>query len=640
MLNKKKENAYSDETIQVLEGLEAVRKRPGMYIGSTNQDGLHHLIWEIFDNAIDEVIAGYANKIVIQLYPDQSVMIQDNGRGIPVGINKTTNLSTVDTVFTTLHAGGKFSDQAYKVSGGLHGVGASIVNALSESLIVEIGRDRVLYQSKYNNGGKIIQPLKKIGFTKNNGTKVFFKPDKKIFPICEFKINTIIERLREASYLFEDLVIKFLDANQQVHSFDASDGLVGYVKFMNDNKKTISPICMITGIDDQIKVNIAFQYTDQLNDSIVSFANSVKTKEGGSHEMGFKIALNDVINAYAKKMKLLKSKNDLDLGDILEGISAIISVQIPEYLIMYEGQTKAKLITPETKNVVWKIVLEQVSKWLNDNKKAGETIVKKAILSQEARVAARKAREEVRKIKNAKSSRMLAGKLTPAQSKNPNESEIFLVEGDSAGGSAKNCRSKFSQAILPLKGKIINVEKAKLIDLLNNEEITAIINSLGVGFGKDINLKNLNYHKIIIMTDADNDGAHIQSLLLTLFYRYMKPLIENNHVYLANPPLYMISGAKIKQPIYVWNNYEINQLKKKYDQINIKRFKGLGEMQPDQLWETTMNPKTRQLVLVTLENISVAEKRILTLMGNDVSIRKNWINENVNFVLEDDGYEK
>ncbi|MDQ0514232.1 topoisomerase-4 subunit B [Mycoplasmoides fastidiosum] len=639
-MNKKTNHSYSDESIQVLEELEAVRKRPGMYIGSTNQEGLHHLIWEIVDNSVDEVIAGYANKIVIQLFPDHSVMVQDNGRGIPVGIHKTTKLSTVDTVFTKLHAGGKFGgDSAYKVSGGLHGVGSSVVNALSEFLIVEVARDKTLYQSQFHNGGKIKQALKKIGNTTIRGTKVYFKPDKTIFPICEFRSNIIIERLRETSYLFENLIISFTDQENNTHIFNATEGLAGYVKFMNENRKGISPICFFQGEEEKISVKLAFQYTDEINDSVVSFANSVKTKLGGSHEIGFKNAITEVINAYAKKNKLLK-KGDLETSDILEGISAVISVHIPESLIMYEGQTKNKLFTPEAKNAVYKVAVNQISKWLTDNKPAAEAIIKKAILSQESRVAAKKAREEVRKIKTAKNTRMLAGKLTPAQSKKASDNEIFIVEGDSAGGSAKNCRSKFNQAILPLKGKIINAEKFRLIDLLNNDEITSIINAIGVGFGKDIDLKKINYGKIIIMTDADNDGAHIQSLLLTLFYRYMKPLIENNHVYLANPPLYMVKVPKIKKPFYVWTNHEINQLKQKHESVEIKRFKGLGEMQPEQLWETTMNPETRQLVLVTMENISLIERRVLTLMGNDIAIRRDWINENVNFVAEDEIYEK
>ncbi|WP_391591485.1 DNA gyrase subunit B [[Mycoplasma] cavipharyngis] len=636
----KNNNLYSDDSIKVLEGLAAVRKRPGMYIGSTNQDGLHHLIWEIFDNSIDEVIAGYADTILIQLFPDHSVMIQDNGRGIPVGINQTTKLSTVDTVFTTLHAGGKFGNNAYQVSGGLHGVGSSVVNALSEFLYVEVARDQVLYQSHFKHGGKIVQPLKKIGKTNKQGTKVYFKPDPSIFLICEFKSSMIIERLRETSFLFKNLVIRFTDLNNQTHVFNANEGLAGYVKFMNENKKAITPVCVLAGLEDKIDVQIAWQYTDEINDSIVAFANSVKNKYGGSHEQGFKQALSEAINDYAKKNKLLKSKNDLETSDVLEGIAAVIAVKIPENLIVYEGQTKTKLFTPEAKTAVYKVVLSQISKWLKDHKIAAEAIIKKAILSQESRLAARKAREEIRKIKTAKNSRMLAGKLTPAQSKKASENEIFLVEGDSAGGSAKNCRSKYNQAILPLKGKIINVEKSKLIDLLNNEEITAIINALGIGFGKDVNLKNLNYGKIIIMTDADNDGAHIQSLLLTLFYRYMKPLIENHHVYLANPPLYMVTTTKSKKPFYVWTNHEIKQLKKQYEKIEIKRFKGLGEMQPEQLWETTMNPKTRQLIAITMDNISLVERRIMTLMGNDVTIRKTWINENINFIVEDDLYEQ
>lgn len=636
-MNKKHSDKYTEDSIQVLKGLTAVRKRPGMYIGSVNQDGLHHLIWEILDNAIDEVIAGFADTINITLLQDHAVLIEDNGRGIPTGINKQTKLSTVDTVFTTLHAGGKFGgDSAYKVSGGLHGVGSSVVNALSERLIVEVYRDHKTYQSQYKNGGEIVQALKMIGKADKTGTKVYFKPDSKIFPVVEFKPTVILERLKESSYLFKNLTINFTDLiNNTVHRINSKNGIASYVEFINEGKKTMGEICLMHGFYEKIDVQIALQYSDEINETIVSFANSVKTRGGGSHETGLKSALTEVLNIYGNKNKLFKPKQELETSDILEGLAAVVAVQIPESLIMYEGQTKSKLFTAQAKTAVYQTVIDQFSVWLNNHKLIANNIIKKCVLTREARFAAKKAREEVRNLKNAKSNRILAGKIAPCQSKKAELNEIFLVEGESAGGSAKTCREKKFQAILPLKGKIINVEKAKLMDLLKNEEIASIINALGAGFGKEINLKTLNYHKIIIMTDADNDGAHIQSLLLTLFYRYMKPLIENGHVYLANSPLYLVKLPKQKQPVYLWNNYQLNQLKKQHDKLEIKRFKGLGEMQPEQLWETTMDPERRQLIQVTLDNVSVAERRILVLMGDDPSVRKTWINDNINFTLEE-----
>lgn len=584
-MNKKNNHNYTEASIQVLKGLKAVRKRPGMYIGAINQDGLHHLIWELFDNAIDEVIAGYANTIAIVLLQDHSVMIADNGRGIPTGINKQTKLSTVDTVFTVLHAGGKFgNDSAYQVSGGLHGVGASVVNALSSQLIVEVYRDHKIYQAKYQNGGEIIQPLKVIGKTTNSGTKVYFKPDPNIFPVVTFIPSVILERLQEASYLFDNLTITFHDkTTNQNYQLNAKNGLASYVQFINEGKKTLSEIYTTKVVYEQIEVKIALQYTDEISDVVISFANSIKTRMGGSHEIGFKNGLITVLNTYANKHKLLKTKQKLELNDVLEGLVAIIAVQIPESLIIYEGQTKAKLSTPQAKNAVYNAMLTHFSEWLNNHKLTANAIIKKSLLAQEVRLAAKKTREEVRKLKNAKNNRILLGKLAHCQSKRAEINEIFLVEGESAGGSAKACREKKFQAILPLKGKIINVEKAKFIDLLKNEEITSIINALGAGFGKEINLKNLNYHKIIIMTDADNDGAHIQSLLLTLFYRYMKPLMVNGHIYLANSPLYLIKVPRQKEPIYLWNNYQLNKIKQQHQELTIKRFKGLGEMQPEQL---------------------------------------------------------
>lgn len=629
---------YDDSSIKVLKGLEPVRKRPGMYIGSTDSRGLHHLVWEIFDNAIDEVLNGSANEIHVVLKKDGSILIKDNGRGIPSGKNASSGLSTIDTVYTVLHAGGKFDDGAYKVSGGLHGVGASVVNALCSWMSVKVQRDGKIFESLYKDGGKIAKPSSQTGTTNRTGTTVQFMPDASIFKSITFNSNVIKERLHESSFLFKGLKINFLDEINPQNSavFHAVNGIKEYVSFINESKKTYSKIAYFHGTKNEIEVEAAMQFSNDENEIFVSFANSIKTIEGGSHEIGFKLALTEIINDYAHKYKYLKERDkNFEGSDVREGLTAVISVKIPEKLISYEGQTKNKLFTQEAKFAVQKIVSEQLYFFLEENKDDASKIIEKIIAARDARVAARKARENVRQIKNAKSEKVLFGKLTPAQTHNPELGEIFLVEGDSAGGTAKTGRDRRFQAILPLRGKVINVEKSKLSDLLKNEEIISIISCLGTGISESFNIKNLRYHKVIIMTDADTDGAHIQILLLTFFYRYMRPLIEKGMIYLAMPPLYKIISGDKKKSAYAWDELEADEIKKSYGKYHIQRYKGLGEMNSDQLWETTMNPETRQLIRVSLENAVQAERRVTVLMGESTNTRKIWINDNIDFSLED-----
>ena len=630
---------YLDSSIKVLEGLEPVRKRPGMYIGSTDVHGLHHLIWEIFDNSVDEVISGNADTIKLILKKNGSITIEDNGRGIPIGVNQTTKLSTIDTVFTVLHAGGKFDDNAYKTAGGLHGVGSSVVNALSEWLTVTVKRENKIVESKYQNGGKIVQPAKVIGTTNRTGTTVSFKPDSTIFKITKFNPSVIKERIRESSFLHKNLKIIFEDENTNENiTYFSKDGLVEYVKFINESKTTIGNVCNFSGKGtNNIEIDIALQYCSDSSETIISFANSVKTIEGGSHETGFKSALTESINEYARKWNLLKDKDkNLEGDDTREGLTAVISVRVPEAIISYEGQTKNKLFTQEANASVKKFFGEKFNFWLEENKNTATKIIQKAINARNARLAAKKAREDIKKIKNSKQKLLLSGKLTPAQSKNYKENELFLVEGDSAGGSAKLARNKINQAILPLRGKILNVEKARLNDLLLNEEISTIISCLGAGVGNDFNIDDLKYNKIIIMSDADTDGAHIQILLLTFFYRFMKPLIEKGHVYVALPPLFKIKSKSSNNSQYAWNEQELEQIKSTMKNYEIQRYKGLGEMSADQLWETTMDPQKRSLIKVSITDAALAERRVNILMGDNSSLRKEWIDNNIDFNLEEE----
>ena len=629
---------YTAQNIKVLQGLEAVRKRPGMYIGSTDSRGLHHLIWEIFDNAIDEVYAGNANVISITLHKDNSVSIEDNGRGIPVDINPISNLSGIDTVFTMLHAGGKFDDSNYKTAAGLHGVGSSVVNALSDWLSVKVFRNNTTYESKYVEGGNIKQATLDLKIKSNHtGTLVTFHPDNKIFKSIVFNPNLIKERIQEASYLFKGLKIIFKDEiNNEVTEYMSKDGLSDYIKFINVANTTISPIISLNGLYKEIGVSVAMQYSEESTEVIVSFANSVKTSDGGSHENGFKSALLKTFNNYIDKWKINTNKNhELELSDLTEGLTCIINVTIPEKLITFEGQTKGRLFTIEAKEAVENIVNNQLLVWLENNREEAKKIIDKAYLAKKARLSAKSAREAVKKLNSVKKeTSLLAGKLTAAQGKDPTQNELFIVEGESAGGSAKLGRDRLTQAILPLRGKILNVNKANISEVLKSEMITNIIASLGVGIGKNLDMKKLKYWKVIIMTDADTDGSHIQLLLLTLFYRYFIELITNGHIYIALPPLFKLENKKTNEVKYAWNEAQLEELKKNMSNLEVQRYKGLGEMNADQLYETTMNKKTRQLIKVNLEDAALAERRLNILMGDKSQLRKDWINENIDFSNE------
>ena len=627
---------YDEDSITILEGLEAVRKRPGMYIGSTDKRGMHHLVWEIIDNSVDEIINGYGNKINVRINKDGSITVADNGRGVPTGMHKSGK-STPEVIYTILHAGGKFETAGYKVSGGLHGVGASVVNALSDSMEVTILRDGAIHQIKFANGGKVVSPLKKIGTTNKTGTIVTFAPNKEIFKNLSFSFTTICERMQESAFLLKGLTCEIEDVedNKKV-TYHYDNGLISFVEYINEDKNVLHKVVPIHGVKNSIEVDIALQYTDSYNENIVSFVNNVKTVDGGSHEVGFKTGITKAFNDYARNNNLLKAKDaNFEGSDVKEGLTAVINLKIPENLLQFEGQTKGKLGTPEARPVVESIVYDALKYYLEENREISVAIIEKMTKSKVAREAARKAREEARNGKSKKNeARSLSGKLTPAQSRNPKINELFIVEGQSAGGTAKNGRDRKFQAILPLRGKIINTEKATTADIFKNEEINTMIHCIGAGYGAEFEVKDINYDKVIIMTDADDDGAHIQCLLLTFFYRFMRPLIEEGHLYIAMPPLYKVEYGK--NHVYCWTNEELAEETQGKTNYKVQRYKGLGEMNPVPLWETTMDPKTRNLIKVSITDAALAEKRVSVLMGDVVEPRKEWINENVEFSLEDD----
>ncbi|GKU83146.1 DNA topoisomerase IV subunit B [Niallia sp. NCCP-28] len=633
---------YNDDAIQVLEGLEAVRKRPGMYIGSTDSRGLHHLVYEIVDNAVDEALAGFGDAIIVKIHRDNSISVQDKGRGMPTGMHKIGK-PTPEVIFTILHAGGKFGQGGYKTSGGLHGVGASVVNALSEWVVVKIKRDGFIYEQRFEHGGKPVTTLEKKGKTTQTGTTIHFKPDPTIFSTTTYNFETLSERLRESAFLLKGLRIELIDDRNDLHNiFFYENGIEAFVEYLNEEKDTLHPVVSLEGESNGIEVEFAFQFNDGYSENVLSFVNNVRTKDGGTHEAGSKTAMTRMFNEYARKVNLLKEKDkNLDGSDIREGLAAIVSVRVPEDLLQFEGQTKGKLGTSEARSAVDAVVSEHLAYFLEENPETSSLLIKKAIKAYQAREAARKAREEARGGKKRKRSEaVLSGKLTPAQSRNPLKNELYLVEGDSAGGSAKQGRDRRFQAVLPLRGKVINTEKAKLADIFKNEEINTIIHAIGGGVGADFNVEDSNYEKIIIMTDADTDGAHIQVLLLTFFYRYMKPLVEAGKVYIALPPLYKVSKGtgKNEKIEYSWSDDDLQDAIKKIGKgYTLQRYKGLGEMNADQLWDTTMNPETRTLIRVKIDDIARAERRVTTLMGDKVEPRRKWIESNVAFGLEEDG---
>ncbi|MCE5603023.1 DNA topoisomerase IV subunit B [Staphylococcus pseudintermedius] len=643
-MSAKKVNNYSDDAIQVLEGLEAVRKRPGMYIGSTDKRGLHHLVYEVVDNSVDEILNGYGNEINVTINEDESITVTDNGRGMPTGTHRSGK-PTVEVIFTVLHAGGKFGQGGYKTSGGLHGVGASVVNALSESLTVEIYRDGEIFEQQFAHGGVPQTKLIKKGKTKKTGTTVTFKPDPEIFKSAtSFNFETLSERLQESAFLLQNLKITLEDrrvGKERNEVYHYEEGIKAFVSYVNEGKEVLHDVALFQGTANEIEVDVSFQYNDQYSESIMSFVNNVRTKDGGTHEVGFKTAMTRVFNEYARRIGDLKAKDkNLEGNDIREGLTAIISVRIPEHLLQFEGQTKSKLGTPEARSAVDAIVAEKLPFYLEEKGQLSKSLVKKAIKAQQAREAARKAREDARSgKKNKRKDTLLSGKLTPAQSKNTEKNELYLVEGDSAGGSAKLGRDRKFQAILPLRGKVINTEKARLEDIFKNEEINTIIHTIGAGVGNDFNLKDSNYNRIIIMTDADTDGAHIQVLLLTFFFKYMRPLVMAGRVYIALPPLYKLEKGKGKNKkiAYAWTDEELEKLQREMGKgFVLQRYKGLGEMNPDQLWETTMNPETRTLIRVQIDDEVRSSQRVSTLMGDKVAPRREWIERHVQFGMQED----
>ena len=624
------EHSYTADDIQVLEGLEAVRLRPGMYIGSTSVRGLHHLVWEIVDNGIDEALAGFANRIDVTIEPEDIIAVRDNGRGMPVGIHEKTGISAVETIMTVLHAGGKFGGGAYKVSGGLHGVGASVVNALSEWLEVTVYQDGKIYFIRFENGGHAVEPLKIIGTTEETGTLVRFKADPTIFKdTTVYDYETLNSRLRQLAFLNKDIRLTLTDkrtSDGPSNDYKYEGGIIEYVQFLNKNKSTISDkVSYVEGLQDGILAEVALQYNDGYQSSIYSFCNNIHTHEGGYHEDGFRMALTRCINTYAKNNNMIKKDESLSQDDVKEGLVAIISVKHPDP--QYEGQTKTKLGNSEVRKIVSNIAGEQINRFFLENPDIAKAIVEKAEIASKARIAAKKARELTRRKSALDGISSLPGKLTDCSSKDASECEIYIVEGDSAGGSAKQGRDAKTQAILPLRGKILNVEKARTHRIFENQEIRSMITAFGCGIQEDVDVSKLRYHKIVIMTDADVDGSHICTLMLTFLYRFMKPVIEGGYVYIAQPPLYKVQ--KGKKIAYAYKEQEMDQLREEFkDGYKVQRYKGLGEMDAEQLWETTMDPHHRVLKRVTIDDAMEADSVFDMLMGEDVEPRREYIQEN------------
>lgn len=621
-------SAYDDSQIQVLEGLEAVRKRPGMYIGSTSSRGLHHLVYEIVDNSIDEALAGYCTEIEVVINKDNSITNTDNGRGMPVGMNPKLGIPTVEVIHTVLHAGGKFGGEGYKVSGGLHGVGASVVNALSEYLEVEVSRDGQIYKQRYERGVPAT-PLEVVGETEKTGTKTTFKPDGEIFEELVYDFDVLLGRLREMAFLNKGITIRLIDRRPEeevIKNLHYEGGIISFVEYMNKNKEVLHPRPIyVEGSKDGSYVEVAMQYNDNYVENIVSFANNIRTVEGGTHLTGFKAGITKVFNDYARKYNIIKeSEKNLAGEDVREGLTAVISVKLQEP--QFEGQTKGKLGNSEIRSLVENMINEKVADFLEENPAISRAILDKCLTALRAREAARKARDLTRR-KSVLESTTLPGKLADCSERDPSLTEIYIVEGDSAGGSAKQGRERKFQAILPLWGKMMNVEKARIDKVFDNEKLMPVITALGAGIGDDFDLGRLRYHKVIIMADADVDGSHIRTLLLTFFFRYMKPLVENGHVYIAQPPLFKV--AKGKEEFYAYNDREVDKITKEHgwrkEDCSIQRYKGLGEMNPEQLWSTTMNPDTRTILKVELEDTVTADEIFTTLMGDKVEPRKEFI---------------
>lgn len=630
--DKRLNSQYSGSDIQILEGLEAVRTRPGMYIGSTSDTGLHHLVREIVDNSIDEALAGYCDHIEVEIQPNGSISVTDNGRGIPVDIHPKTGESALEAVFTVLHAGGKFGGKSYKVSGGLHGVGASVVNALSEWLKVTVFKDGYVYEQEYGRGKKLYN-VRRIGITDKTGTVVLFKPDSTIFKEgTEFDYETLASHLQQSAFLNKGLKLTLIDLRNpyrvRTNTYQYDNGIIEYVKYLNQSKTPIhNEIIYLSGKVDNVEVDIAMQYTDDETCRIHSYANNINTPDGGTHEEGFKTRLTQIINQYGKKIGLFKKKESLTGDDAREGLTAIVSVRHPSP--EFEGQTKSKLGNADARRIVSQILGDQLEQHLDENPETGKEIINKALESSRARLAAKKAREASRK--SPLETIGFASKLSDCRSKDPTISELYLVEGNSAGGSAEMGRDAEFQAILPLRGKVLNVEKATKASIVSNNEIISMIQAIGAGIGKEFDIESVRYHKVVIMTDADVDGAHIRTLLLTFFYRYMRPLIEAGYVYIAQPPLYKVSyGKRIE---YAYSEAELQDVLETFNaKPNIQRYKGLGEMNADQLWETTMDPKTRTLLKVKLDNVAVADTVFSMLMGDDVAPRREFIESNAIYV--------